>query len=322
MNSLISVIVPVFKVEAFLVRCVESILNQTYRNIEIILIDDGSPDECPKICDDYAKKDKRIRVLHKKNGGLSDARNAGINVANGEYICFVDSDDYIQPTMIEHLFDSARKTQAKMVIVNFQAVDSEGYRLFPLSDSPICDGFFDAKEIMPKIYAPGGWYYIVAWNKLYHRSLFDRIKFPVGKIHEDEYVVIQLMWEAQTIACISTEEYNYRFQRVGGITNSQQSKSHCDWLNALWLRYLFLEEKHCHELSRTTREVYFRELTNLFLEPKKKKAATLEQRKVAMEHYDAMKGKSFTEKINWFVFQISPVLDKKMVELVRAIRDM
>ena len=102
-DRLVSVIVPVYKVEFFLRRCVESILKQTYQNMEIILVDDGSPDRCPQICDSFCRKDTRIRVIHKKNGGLSDARNVGIEAAKGEYLCFVDSDDYIQSTMLEHL---------------------------------------------------------------------------------------------------------------------------------------------------------------------------------------------------------------------------
>lgn len=106
MNPLISVIVPIYNVEKYLVRCVDSIVNQTYKNLEIILVDDGSPDRCPQMCDDYAEKDSRIKVVHKKNGGLSDARNAGMAVATGEYISFIDSDDWIETSMFELLLNN------------------------------------------------------------------------------------------------------------------------------------------------------------------------------------------------------------------------
>ena len=112
MNELISIIIPIYKVEEYLDECISSVINQTYTKLEIILVDDGSPDSCPKMCDDWAKKDSRIRVIHKTNGGLSDARNAGIEVATGEYIAFVDSDDYIKPDMIAKLYAALCKEEA------------------------------------------------------------------------------------------------------------------------------------------------------------------------------------------------------------------
>ena len=124
MNELISIIVPVYKVEPYLNKCVDSIINQTYKNIEIILVDDGSPDNCGKICDDYTKKDSRIKVIHKKNGGLSDARNYGIEASIGDYIMFVDSDDYISANMCEILLKTAKKYNADIINCNFEEVFS------------------------------------------------------------------------------------------------------------------------------------------------------------------------------------------------------
>ena len=179
-DRLVSVIVPVYKVEFFLRRCVESILKQTYQNMEIILVDDGSPDRCPQICDSFCRKDTRIRVIHKKNGGLSDARNVGIEAAKGEYLCFVDSDDYIQSTMLEHLVKAVDSAGVNLAITNLKTVDEHGNRVFRVEQSPIMDGIFPAEELLPKLYQEMGWYYIVAWNKLYHRSLFEKLRFPVG----------------------------------------------------------------------------------------------------------------------------------------------
>ena len=207
MECLISVIVPVYKVEPYLQRCVKSIQMQTYKNIEIILVDDGSPDRCPEICDELVANDRRIKVVHKPNGGLSDARNVGMEMAQGEYFCFVDSDDYIQPTMVEKLKVAIEKTGAMLAISNFMTVDESGKRVVDSTESPIIDGCFIVEDLLPKIYQKLGWYYIVAWNKLYHRSLFDNIRFPFGKIHEDEYIVAQVMDKAKRIACNNLSEF-------------------------------------------------------------------------------------------------------------------
>lgn len=321
MNSLISVIVPIFRVEQFLSRCVESIRNQTYKNIEILLIDDGSTDRCPEICDAYAKQDHRIQVIHKENGGLSDARNAGIEKARGDYLCFVDSDDYVQPTMVEHMLSEAKKNDVRLVIANLKAVDEKGYQVFESEKSPIHNGMFTAEELLPKLYQKLGWYYIVAWNKLYHRSLFDKMRFPVGKIHEDEYIVAQIMWKARKIVCIDSEEYLYIYQRKGSIMNSRQVQSQCDWLEALFQRFEFCKKEDIlSTFTAETRAVYFRELNNLFLKPELFSNATSEQLKKAKRQYHFMDGKTITERINWLLFMISPKLENRFVQKVRKMR--
>lgn len=321
MDSLVSVIVPVFKVEQFLPRCVESIQNQTYQNMEIILVDDGSPDQCPAICDMYARMDSRVQTIHKENGGLSDARNAGIEIARGDYLCFVDSDDYIQPTMIENMILEAQENNAKLVIANLKVVDEKGYRVFESEKSPIHKGTFTAQELLPKFYQGMGWYYIVAWNKLYHRSLFENIRFPVGKIHEDEYITAQIIWKARKIACIDSEEYIYIYQRKGSIMTSRQVQSQCDWLEALYHRFEFCKkEVALSTFTAETRAVYFRELNNLFLKPEFARKLTSEQRKKAKKQYASMDGKTKTEWVNWLLFQISPKLENRIVQNVRKMR--
>lgn len=318
MEYLISVIVPVFNVEQFLPRCIESIQNQTYQNIEIILVDDGSPDQCPKMCDAYAEKDSRIHVIHKENGGLSDARNAGIERARGEYLCFVDSDDYIQSTMLEHMMLEVQKNDVRLVIANLKAVNENGCQVYQSKQSPIHNGIFTAEELLPKLYQRLGWYYIVAWNKLYHRSLFDKIRFPVGKLHEDEYIVTQVMWEAKKIACINSEEYVYIYQRRGSIMGSRKVKSQCDWLEALYLRFQYcLNIESLTNFVKETRAVYFRELNNLFLRRELRDALTKQQRQIALNQYRQMQGKTKTEKFNWILFQISPQLEHWMVQSIR-----
>lgn len=321
MEPLISVIVPVYRVEKFLRNCVESIQHQTYSNFEIILVDDGSPDSCPFICDEFEKLDQRIKVIHKPNGGLSDARNAGMKIAKGEYFCFVDSDDYIAPTMLEHLMYAIVQKNTKMAISNFKIIDERGKSVVEENGNLIVDGCFSANELLPKLYQAFGWYYIVAWNKLYHRSLFEDIQFPVGKIHEDEYIVAQIIWKAQKIASISTEEYIYTYQRKGSIMNSRQVQSQCDWLEALYLRFQFAAPiVQLADFTRETRAVYFRELNNLYLDEKFRHGLTSEQKKIARVQYNHMNGKSKTEKINWILFKLNPRLEHWIVEYIRSKR--
>lgn len=321
MKFLISIIVPVYKVEQFLHRCVESIQKQTYQNLEIILVDDGSPDNCPQICDQFAKVDHRIKVIHKINGGLSDARNAGIAVATGEYYCFVDSDDYIQPTMIENMLKVIKDKEIKLVIANIKTITEDGIRVVDKANSPIHKGTYTAQELLPKLYQELGWYYIVVWNKLYHRSLFEQIKFPIGKIHEDEYIIAQIMWEAQKIACISSEEYIYIYQRKGGIMSTRQVQSQFDWLEALFLRFEFCKSKgELIDFTKETRAVYFRELNNLFLNPELCNCLTHSQKRETKKHYSRMSGKTKSENFNWLLFQISPKLDYYLVQKIRKYR--
>lgn len=319
MNTLISVIVPIYNVEKYIHRCIESIINQTYKNIEIILVDDGSPDQCPLICDEYVNKDSRIKVIHKENGGLSDARNAGIKIAKGEYYCFVDSDDYIKETMIEDLLMIALESKVKLVISNIMVIDESGDRVFHKEESPVLNGIFKTIDLLPKIYQTLGWYYIVVWNKLYHKSLFEDIYFPFGKIHEDEYIVAQIMWKAQKIACINKEEYIYIYQRSGGIMASRQIKSQYDWLEALYLRFKFCARiNELAYIAKETRAVYFRELNNLLLNNQLKRLLSKKQKSTVISQYSDMEGKTFNEKINWIIFRISPKLDHYIIKKIRG----
>lgn len=321
MGCLISVIVPVYNVEKFLPRCIESIRAQTYKKIEIILVDDGSPDQCPKICDNYAKDDDRIKVIHKKNGGLSDARNMGIECAKGEYLCFVDSDDYIAPTMLEHLLNAIQENKTKLAICNFQVVDEYGQRVFEEERSPIVKGCFSAQKLLPKLYNDLGWYYVVAWNKIYHRSLFDTIRFPQGKIHEDEYIIAQIIYEAQNISCIDSEEYIYTYNRKGSIMTERQVQGYSDWLEALYERYVFCTKNNeSKQMAHITRAVYFRELNKLFFDKDIYNKMSTEQFKKAKRQYDIMQEKTLTETINWFLFRIDPRIYRITVRLIRRIR--
>ncbi len=216
-QDLISIVVPIYKVEKYLEKCVESICNQTYRNLEIILVDDGSPDQCGAMCEEYASKDDRIKVIHKKNGGLSDARNAGIDVAKGTYIGFVDSDDYIHPSMFEILYKAVKENDAEISVCNFFKVEDGEYVNYK-GISNVNSVVFDTE----REYAQYAFeektmdFFTVAWNKLYKRELFDEIRYPFGKIHEDEFTTYKLFHLSKKAVYVKEDLYFY-VQRAGSI---------------------------------------------------------------------------------------------------------
>ena len=191
----ISIIVPVYKTEAYLEKCVDSILAQTFRDFELLLIDDGSPDNCPALCEEAAARDPRIRVIHQKNAGLSAARNTGVEAARGEWIGFVDSDDSIAPEMYETLLTYAQRDGAQIAVCDYLLVTEAGEPLpssYRLEEDKVLDRV-GALEQMNR------GHFKVAWNRLYRRELFETVRFPVGKIHEDEYTAHQFYWQCERI---------------------------------------------------------------------------------------------------------------------------
>lgn len=211
---LISVIVPVYKVENYLRRCIESIQAQTYRNLEIILVDDGSPDNCGAICDEYASGDERIHVIHKANGGLSDARNTGINVARGEYLGFIDSDDFIANDMYELLYQRIIEENADISICD-AAVTNDGEKA-TFTDSEAKDIFEGEDILLAMIYRNR--FTVNTWNKLYRRELFQNIRFPKGMLYEDLATTYKLMMQAKCVVYSHSKKYAY-VQRNGSIMN-------------------------------------------------------------------------------------------------------
>lgn len=209
----ISVIVPVYKVEAYLPRCVESLMSQTYKDFEIILVDDGSPDTCPVMCDAYAKKYSNIHALHKENGGLSDARNAGMTAAKGEYVTFVDSDDYVHPAYLEMLMQGIRQG-ADFSVCGFTEV-YDGNGIEDLDTSRISAACVNAKEGLVEILYQG-FHDVSAWGILLPASLARKYPFPKGKLFEDLYTTYKFYLAAETVAFIRVPLYYY-YQRKGSI---------------------------------------------------------------------------------------------------------
>lgn len=225
---LISVIVPIYKVEKYIDRCVESILAQSFAEFELILVDDGSPDSCPQICDEYAKKDSRISVIHKKNGGLSDARNAGIDVAEGEWLAFIDSDDYVHEDYLKTLYNAAIENDADLVVCDFVRVDEEDKSVEKTHVFPelVTDDKIKMFEHLNKT-----WRIRPAWNKLYNKSLFENLRFDFGKIHEDDFIIHHVLWNSRRIAVINDVLYYYLI-RANSIMGSKNTKSELDGLEA------------------------------------------------------------------------------------------
>ncbi|MEE0930952.1 MAG: glycosyltransferase [Acutalibacteraceae bacterium] len=237
-NPLISVIVPIYKVEDYLKRCVDSIINQTYNNLEIILVDDGSPDNCPQICDNYAKQDSRIKVVHKKNGGLSDARNAGMKVATGEYISFIDSDDWID-------LNTYMLTVEKMIETNS---DIGAFNIILVyDDKEISPDLSQEFEVMNseqaiettidniKVRTP-------VWNKIYKKDLLKDLEFKKGKLNEDEFFTFRVLDKANKIVYLHRQNYYY-YQRATSIMGKYSVKR-LDMVEGVRERLLFISENY------------------------------------------------------------------------------
>lgn len=227
--DLISVIVPVYKVEEYLDQCVSSIVNQTYRNLEIILVDDGSPDQCPDMCDRWAEKDSRIKVIHKENGGLSDARNAGLKVATGEYVTFVDSDDWVKENFIQTLYETMIREQSDVVECGVELVDEDGVVMRTRACRQDCITI-ERVEALRRLVLEDSVYQTV-WNKLYRANVIAGIFFEVGKYHEDDFWTYQVLEGIKRMTVLAEPMYCY-LQRQQSIMGNGYSLKRLDGLEA------------------------------------------------------------------------------------------
>lgn len=244
---MISIIVPVYNVEKYLPRCIESILNQTYKDLEIILVDDGSPDRCGQICDDYAQKDSRIRVIHKENAGLSSARNAGLGVASGEYLMFVDSDDYISADAAQVLQERMLQDGSDMVIgKHINTYDNEE------TDGEFCEWMTDAVLSKQDVFSQLGernYYALAAWCKLYRKGLFDNLRYPPLSCGEDVWTFPQIIEKCRKISVVDKTVYSY-YQRADSIMHVRSERIILDDLKAVLSLSRFLWEKGFEKSAR------------------------------------------------------------------------
>ena len=262
MSTEISVIVPVYGVEKYLPACIESILNQTFTDFELILVDDGSPDRCPAICDEAAERDVRVRVIHQANQGLSAARNAGIEAARGEWLVFVDSDDYIAPHFCEKLYQTAQRTDADCAICSVQNVDESGK---PIDSAlmRVADEVKTGREVLRKIGRDDVTPYLTAWNKLYRRKLFNTLRYPAGRQNEDVFVFAELFCQVQRAACVAEPLYFYR-KRIGSIMNSVVTLRNLDEMWAYVNCFEHLQQDDEESILKETEKRVFAKLTGVY----------------------------------------------------------
>lgn len=250
MNELISLVVPIYNVEKYLDKCIKSLIDQTYNNIEIILVNDGSTDNSIEICEKWRKLDSRIIIINKENGGLSDARNFGINVANGRYLCFIDSDDFVGKDMIKKLYESIKKYKADISICNRYHIFDNGNKFIKFKQNE--DDLVMTNE--EAIFQMNNFEYfdMSVCTKMFKKELFDDLKFPKGKISEDFYVMYKLLDKSTVIIYISEPLYYY-YQRSGSISKNREINY--DFIKAAYEQCQYVEKKYPN-LKNCVRSAY------------------------------------------------------------------
>ena len=247
-KPLISIIVAVYNVEKYLPECIESICAQTYTNLEIILVDDGSTDGCPQICDGYAKKDPRIRVIHKKNGGVSSARNVGLDTAKGDYIGFVDSDDCIEPEMYQRMLSVCEAELADMCMCRYMTADEFSVRSVDASGYGQKKAILTGAALLKKLAYSVDNNYAVVWNKLIRKQIMCQLKFIEGKQHEDEHIIHHLYGACGKVVLLGEPLYVYRF-RSGSVMREKISLKRLDAMDAYADRVNYLLARNDNELA-------------------------------------------------------------------------
>lgn len=251
----ISVIVPVYNLQDLLPICVGSILSQTFTDFELILVNDGSTDQSGEICDRYAESDSRIIVIHKENGGTSTARNAGLKIAQGDYIAFVDNDDYIHPSMLETLYNQNKKHQADIIMCDFQEV-CEDYDINKNNvEQDYSPQHYNNIEALEEIYNENRVIFIVPWNKLYKKYLFEGIEYTPGNMHDDESIIHYLLYRSQKTTYLPTKLYYY-LQRSDSLINTSFNINRLDVIDVFKNRAMFFKEIKQNELHQKALKDY------------------------------------------------------------------
>ena len=312
---MISIIIPVYNIQDYLNDCVETVFNQTYTDFELILVDDGSTDNSKELCDNYKKKDNRVIVIHKKNGGLSSARNAGLDIAKGEYIYFLDGDDKIPPNCLYDLINNLMKTHSDMCVGNYNRFGTSNKDAFTNINWKGTK-VFNGKDI-PDLYLNYGGYFVVAWNKLYKKEIFNNLRYDEGKLHEDEFLAHKLWKKCNKIACISNVVYNYRFT-PNSIMNSKLCIKHLDFIEAYYNRICSFRKDGYVEASQKVEYLLWKLVIDKYF--KIEKNGENEERFIALNKLIKKCRKYFLvnpmfslkEKISICIFLINPMFYKKI----------
>ncbi len=296
--DLISVIIPVYNVEKYLDRCIQSVVGQTYKNLEIILVDDGSPDNCPAMCDEWAKRDSRIKVIHKENGGLSDARNVGIAVATGSFIGFVDSDDYISADMYQLLYDRMLTDDCDISVCGIQLIfeDSTAPRSLTCSGNCILDNIEAMRAIICE-----SWIKQPVVYKLYKTHMVRDILFPVGKCNEDVFWSYQPISRAKKVSIFDTHCYFYT-QRSGSIMNTNYSLKRLDALIAKQERLALVEKSYPSLVDDARHDLLFScmyamQMSLRYMDASSLKTARKNIQKIALPLIPSIQPRNSKEKI-------------------------
>ena len=308
-KPLISMIVPVYRVERYLDRCIRSIISQTYQNLEIILVDDGSPDKCGEICEAFAKNDSRIRVYHKQNGGLSDARNFGVEHAHGEYMAFVDSDDYIAPHYIEYLLNLLNKYHADISACCMAQTyeDTVDYGINEeIPNERLLTGKEACRELLGTLYMV----LVTAWGKLYRSDIVKKYPFPVGKIHEDEATTCKYYYEANRVAVGNRCLYAY-FQNQESIMHTKGNSIKPDVIWAFEHRACFFEEHNESKLAKNAWSILY----NYYVRDSIDNQGRSDN---IIKTFDKGKKLSIKTKLEVKFYKISPYIYKKCLDIKNA----
>ncbi len=316
----VSIIVPIYNVEKYLKECLDSIINQTYKNIEILLINDGSPDNSKKIMEYYKKKDDRILCYYKENGGLSDARNFGLDKATGNYITFVDSDDYIDRNYIEKLYNQIKKDNSKISQCGFYDITDKGNILKSTFYKTIKK--INKLDYIYQTYDKYNGENVVTWNKMYDKSIFDDIRFPYGKIHEDEFVIHKIIDKVDFISIVNEPLYYYR-KNENSIMGKKYSIKRLDIIDAFEIKIKFYEENNYDILIiNKVKEFYIEILLTTYINSRKYISNKKINKNIANKIKFLRKNFKISNRklrIKISMFYISPTLYYNIIQLRKKI---
>lgn len=303
----ISVIVPVYKVENYIRKCVDSILAQTFTDFELWLVDDGSPDHCGIICDEYARKDARVKVIHKKNGGLSDARNAALDVMQGKYVFFVDSDDWISEDALEIMHSALERTGARVATGNIVSVYEGGKEQVlyaPVQEETVLLG----EEMLTTLLRPN------VCNRLYAAELFQNLRYPVGRLYEDVFTYHKILDQIDSMVLVGRNTYYYLI-RSGSIMNSEYNIRFTDIVDAVYDRAIWLDSIGQKKLADETRLFVYSQVGVAYARLNKRDKAHLKRLYEIKAIYDECYDKlicsghiEIKQKIHLFVLKYLPSL--------------